>query len=177
MAPRLRAMDKDGDGKISRAEFPGPEPLFDRLDADKDGFIIPAETQRFFRQNFLQNAPRLRAMDKDGDGKISRAEFPGPKPLFDRLDADKDGFIIPAETQRFFRQNFLQNAPRLRAMDKDGDGKISRAEFPGPKPLFDRLDADKDGFIIPAETQRFFRQNFLQNAPEGKKGTEPKAKD
>ncbi len=126
-------------------------------------------------QGFM--APRLRAMDKDGDGKISRAEFTGPEPLFDRLDADKDGFIIPAETQRFFRQNFLQNAPRLRAMDKDGDGKISRAEFTGPEPLFDRLDADKDGFIIPAKTQRFFRQNFLQTAPEGKKGTEPKAKD
>jgi Ca2+-binding EF-hand superfamily protein len=33
--------------------------------------------------------------DTNGDGKLSRAELPAA--LFDRLDADKDGFVSEAE--------------------------------------------------------------------------------
>jgi len=42
-------------------------------------------------------------MDTDGDGKLSKSEFPREK-IFDRLDADKDGFLSKDE---------LQNAPKL----------------------------------------------------------------
>ena len=34
-----------------------------------------------------------------------------------------------------------------RQMDADGDGKISREEFPGPKETFDQFDKDKDNFL------------------------------
>ena len=44
------------------------------------------------------NAPRrIMAMDKDDDGKVSKEEYKGPAPLFERLDADKDGFITRRE--------------------------------------------------------------------------------
>jgi len=32
-------------------------------------------------------------------------------------------------------------------LDKNGDGKVSRDEFPGPPQFFDRLDANGDGFV------------------------------
>ena len=72
-------------------------------------------------------------MDKDGDGKVSRAEFAGAPAMFDRLDADKDGSLSKDEAAQ---------APKmmlelLRAMDTDGDGKISRDEFRGPPERFD----------------------------------------
>ena len=35
--------------------------------------------------------------DKDGDGRVSRAEFKGPAVAFDRIDADKDGFLTKTE--------------------------------------------------------------------------------
>ena len=102
-------MDKNGDGKISRDEFTGREAVFNWLDANSDGFITREELRvlgasRGGKQGFM--APQLRAMDKDGDGKISRNEFTGPELMFDRIDADKDGFLIPAETRRFFMQNW-----------------------------------------------------------------------
>ena len=36
-------------------------------------------------------------MDKDGDGKVSRDEFTGPKPRFDVLDRDGDGLVTEQE--------------------------------------------------------------------------------
>jgi hypothetical protein len=39
----------------------------------------------------------LRRNDKDGDGRISRAEFAGPPPLFSRLDGNGDGIIVREE--------------------------------------------------------------------------------
>jgi Ca2+-binding EF-hand superfamily protein len=40
--------------------------------------------------------------DTNGDGRLSRDELPAA--LFDRLDADKDGFVSEAELTALWRQ-------------------------------------------------------------------------
>ena len=35
----VRRLDKDGDGKVSKAEFDGPDHHFDRLDRNSDGYL------------------------------------------------------------------------------------------------------------------------------------------
>ena len=41
--------------------------------------------------------------DKNKDGKVSRQEFSGPKQLFDRIDANHDGFITREEHEAFLK--------------------------------------------------------------------------
>jgi starvation-inducible outer membrane lipoprotein len=84
--------------------------------------------------------------DANMDGKISRTEADGQaSQRFDRLDANRDGFLAPDEMP----------GPAARMMgraDADHDGKLSRAEYlvqAGNR--FDRIDADRDGQISAAE--------------------------
>ncbi len=149
---RFAAADKNGDGKISREEWPGNPEVFAQADADKDGFVSRDEAVQFFG---TQGAPgqggpgvvaRILGMDKNGDGKVSKKEFTGPPGAFGRIDADGDGLITKDEAETF-RPGPGLNAERFTALDKNQDNKLSRDEFEGPPAAFDRIDADNDGFI------------------------------
>ena len=112
------------------------------FDTDRDGVISAKEIES------ASNA--LAALDKNGDGQITREELrppppprpegedgptggppPGhrpPPPLIAALDTDKDGTLSAEE---------LKAAPEaLLALDKNGDGELSPQElFPhGPPP-------------------------------------------
>jgi acetyl esterase/lipase len=58
----------------------------------------------------------FKQLDRNGDGKISRDEFPGPiGRLFDQVDANHDGTISPEEDAAFRRVAAPGDAPRLPA--------------------------------------------------------------
>jgi Ca2+-binding EF-hand superfamily protein len=165
---RFAEVDQNGDGKISKDEYRGGEPLFARIDADGDGLITKDEAAKFQPPQAADAGARMIAdrilkMDRDGDGKVSRDGFAGIPANFARWDSNKDGFITLEEAARMAQEVASRGgaaagqgamADRLKAMDRDGDGKISKDEFRGPAQLFDRLDTNSDGFLSSAEWNR-----------------------
>ena len=97
---RLSRRDADGDGKISRDEFPGQDRMFDRMDADGDGVVTEAEA----------SGSASRSGSRGGSQDVEW--------VTKRLDMDRDGTFDEKDVAKI-----------VQAADKDGDGKVSRAEL------------------------------------------------
>ncbi|MBI3951903.1 MAG: EF-hand domain-containing protein [Acidobacteria bacterium] len=162
--------DKNGDGKISRDEFPGPPQFFDRLDANHDGFITQEEMERMRREREgrpMLGETLLQALDTDKDGKVSRQEFAAIVNFFAQLDRDGDSSLTADELTglAFVRpaSGELDVDALFQRFDTDRDGKLSEAEltaapqFKNPR-YFTLLDQDKDGFVTKDELKTFMRQ-------------------
>lgn len=145
--------------------------VFDIWDTDRDGFVgeedLAAAGRRLTDEFGITSGPRgmavtsalrswwevLRAdCDKDGDGRVSRAEFaaahasgrgqpqafyqelvsPVIEAVAQALDLDGDGFIEAADYARAFAAEGIAAefvAAAFQGLDGDGDGKIGTAEL------------------------------------------------
>ena len=133
---RMASLDKDGDGKISKAESTGTflAPFFDRVDADKDGFYTAKEAEA------SRAARRKNAGGGQGGGSRKGSGGAGGTPK--GSGGGGGGFSADSLLTR---------------MDKDKDGKISKAEVEGNERMksgFDANDANKDGFLDKAELNK-----------------------
>lgn len=127
--------DANGDGVVTKAEaaqLPRLAEKFDQLDRNKDGKLsgdeMPMHRQGMRGQD--GKARGLRALDTDGDGRISRAEIQaGEKSWaqrFDTMDVNKDGYVDRADMQARMAS---QRAECFTKADADKNGQLSRAEF------------------------------------------------
>jgi Ca2+-binding EF-hand superfamily protein len=171
---RFKERDKDGDGKVARAEFPGTDDAFKALDRDGDGSITLAEMQAgpSGRGDRAPGKAPLRG-DKNGDGKVTRDEFPGTDDAFKALDQDGDGAITAAELGKAGRpkkagepSDAMPPPPPgdttppsggmgalFSALDRDGDGRLARNEFAGDDARWRSLDRNADGWVTPDEAR------------------------
>ncbi|NGX17416.1 hypothetical protein [Wenzhouxiangella sp. XN24] len=122
-----------------------------------------------------QGPGMMHAVDTDGDGRISRAEFDAAGArAFARLDEDGDGFVTMDEFEagphmgrqhagpgakerrtRMQERMKLHRAQRFVAADANEDSILSRAEFDAARATrFDELDRDDDGSIDADEMAR-----------------------
>ncbi|MEM8884369.1 MAG: EF-hand domain-containing protein [Planctomycetota bacterium] len=193
VAGTLKRFDKNGDGKIGSDELPerGAKGWL-RMDANQDGFIDSAEMTVAFTERAQRRgaqgrdgmnrrgggrdwAKRIQTMDADKDGKVAKAEWKGRPEGFDRLDQNKDGFIDAAEVEQFSknmrRRGGWRNQPSealFRRMDADKDQKISRDEWKMSPDMFDRFDANGDGFITTDEVMP--KGDREMRVPNGNRG-------
>ena len=56
---------------------------------------------------------------------------------------------------------------RFDRLDRNNDGKLSRAEFKGPSAAFDRLDQNGNGFLTKQEIRQTQRDSFSSRIPQG----------
>jgi hypothetical protein len=109
----------------------------------------------FHPSKSMYNWKWLRAkMDADRDGAVTRKEFRGPAELFDRLDRDGDGRITAADFDWSPRSALAQQAGLagmlFRRADKNANGRISAAEW---QALFKEATGGKDD-LTPEDLRR-----------------------
>lgn len=169
--PAVRAsIDADGDGVITRAEAAARPRLaehFDRLDADGDGRLERGERPMRGKGHGRHGGglQRIVALDANGDGRIARVEASrGPLARhFDRLDANRDGYLVRGELEagmeRMRAERRGQREQKMREKfaqaDRNRDGRLARDEVTQAMPRLERafafLDGDRDGFLSPQE--------------------------
>lgn len=188
--PAFAELDKNKDKKVSRDEMPSqfPPQMFDRMDANHDGFVDEEEWNAM-RARFagggdrvMMGGPRMgegltKLLDSNADGKVSRDEFAKIVSLFDTIDKDHTGELSTDELNGFSRAVGEANTQATGGVevnnlfekyDKDKDNKISAEEM-GNEKTFKALDLSKDGFITREEADTALKQ--LRKASEAKKAS------
>ena len=144
---KFRAWDTDGNGSISRGEYPGHPGNFRALDSDNDGALSYEE----FKHRAGGGAPseeagteEFAAKDHDGSGTLTRAEWPDAFE-FDRRDHNRDGLLTRDEY--FSPRAPVARDEEFRRLDTDHDGVVARGEWRGRPSVFDALDTNRNGVL------------------------------
>lgn len=145
--------DRDGDGRLTRAEWEA----FLQVRSDLAAAVS-------FVTAYDHGRGLFEALDADGDGTLAVRELRGACKRLEALGCVADGRFDRARLPRQVRVAVSRGQPKsplrlpLRpgpawflAMDRNGDGDVSRREFLGTDAEFRRLDADGDGLIGPDE--------------------------
>ena len=143
---RFRALDHNGDGRLSRSEWHAGSELFSRIDRNRDNTISAVE---FKGGEDDDREDRFADLDTNRDGRVTRAEWHGSTAVFDALDANRDGVLTRAEA--IGTGNAEDARDEFRSVDVNGDGAIARNEWHWNTAAFDRLDANRDGRLTRQE--------------------------
>ena len=166
---RFQGMDRNNDGRISRAEWNGSDRSFEVHDWNGDGVLSGEEVRPNGRRADRQNPPPdfdtpdreypfddwtargFSRIDHNRDNRITADEWHFDRESFRRADHNRDGVIS--------RSEFLSEEPdqdddrrdRFVDLDVNRDNRVSRDEWHGTRANFDMLDDNRDGVLTRAE--------------------------
>jgi Ca2+-binding EF-hand superfamily protein len=112
-----------------------------------------AKDKKQHKKDVLQT--EFNRYDTNRDGVLTRNEFPVDLALFDRADRNRDGRLTRKEARKAMtKENAVWAQQRMRGLDRNNDGVISRGEWNGSASAFDRLDINDDGVLSRADEPR-----------------------
>lgn len=121
----IKAEDADGDGKVSKDEFKGPDTMFDGWDKNKDGFIELSEAPT--------QGMRGSGGERPAGGYVANSPHVGDGPtgqdFIDMLDIDKDGKVTHQEWETI-KKNTVYKDKRWPHYNKNRDEWITLDEAP-----------------------------------------------
>lgn len=168
-AMRFQGMDRNNDGRISRAEWTGSDLSFKVHDWNGDGVLSGEEVRPGARRAERRESDRdfgipdreypfddwtvrgFNEIDHNRDNRITRDEWHFDRETFRRVDHDRDGVISRGE---FLNENAEQDDDREHRfgdLDVNRDNRITRDEWHGTRATFDMLDDNRDGVLTRAE--------------------------
>lgn len=188
----IGAWDDDGDGKVLRAEYDTMRTLrFTATDLNRDSSLTVDEylneyAVRLDRDiadersaSLKQTDTRFKALDKDEDKFISRAEYDASgERAFVHLDRNKDGRITQEDAEPQSKEAQSRETPRRRSIiamptshnlagmleiyDDDGDDVLSRTQYDTQRAkVFAATDTNQDGKLDHEEYVKEFDARLL----------------
>jgi hypothetical protein len=154
--PQMRFVDLDRNhnGVIEKNEWRGSPRSFAIHDWNNDGVLsgdevrvgaTPPANSEEARDYTMPANDRFSYLDVNNNGSIDRNEWDGSLDAFYRLDRNNDGKLTRAEF------GTVQTSSPFAAIDTNGDGRITLGEWPYSHRSFDQQDANGDGVITPQE--------------------------
>jgi Ca2+-binding EF-hand superfamily protein len=157
---RFQAMDQNRDGVISRAEWRGSRQSFDVHDWNNDGMLSgdevrvgvwrPSDQDEDYDQT---RRPQFRNwtaagfanLDRNRDGRITRAEWFYDREGFVRADRNGDGVLARSEFLGVDVDDDRED--RFEYLDTNNNGRIDQAEWHASDAAFRWLDRNSDGVL------------------------------
>jgi Ca2+-binding EF-hand superfamily protein len=130
-------LDANTDGKLSKEELDSAEKKVLRLDANEDDLVSAEELIPAYGAQY-------------GQPNQAEVQLPGQQPAA----PSKFFVLVPDGSPRYGTPRMELAGKILERYDKDGDGKLSRAEV-GFLGEFNLLDRNKDGFLDRSDLMRF----------------------
>ncbi len=161
-AARIRAMDMDNDGRVTREEWRGSLQSFRVHDWNRDGMLSGDEIRPAGWRNRRSpeadfdpetagelndwSTEAFATLDHNSDGRIARNEWHYDIDTFRRVDRNGDNIIS--------RSEFVGTADfdddrgdRFEFLDADNNGRLDRSEWHGSNNAFALLDQDGNGVL------------------------------
>ncbi len=167
---RFRAMDRNGDGVVTRAEWQGSDQSFRQQDRNGDG-ILSGDEVRVAQGAGIVDVFAL--VDVDGNGKVTTQEW---RRAFTQLDVDGDGLLtedelwsrstppVPTRAFQAGRDRGLGDGRQAGREDRDQRGAW---DLEGQREL-EQADAGYRGELGPRDQyQAGYREGFRQGYAEG----------